>query len=207
MTPHYRGSFLALEKLRGNLDAIYDVTCVYSGSVNEKNERTSAPELIGKSFYFFKYCVCCINYMNRTFWQIFFSVRILKSIFILSVFLLKTCQSKKRFSRNGCMICSLSKTSKYPVTRWINNILIYNLTFSRIVSQFYRDGYLQKGVELKTVKNHSPLPYSATVPSFLFFMASFLPLVFFPELRLSWLLSILSCTVLGYLWLAVKSVC
>lgn len=49
LTPRYRGSFLALEKLRSNLDAIYDVTCVYSGSVNEDKERTPAPELIGKT--------------------------------------------------------------------------------------------------------------------------------------------------------------
>jgi hypothetical protein len=48
LTPRYRGSFLALAKLRSNLDAIYDVTCVYSGSVNEKKERIPAPELIGK---------------------------------------------------------------------------------------------------------------------------------------------------------------
>lgn len=49
LTPRYRGSFLALAKLRSNLDAIYDVTCVYSGSFNEKKERTPAPELIGKN--------------------------------------------------------------------------------------------------------------------------------------------------------------
>ena len=47
LTPRYRGSFLALEKLRCNLDAIYDVTVVYSGSINEKKERISAPQLVG----------------------------------------------------------------------------------------------------------------------------------------------------------------
>lgn len=48
LIPRYRGSFLALAKLRSNLDAIYDVTCVYSGSVNDKKERIPAPELIGE---------------------------------------------------------------------------------------------------------------------------------------------------------------
>lgn len=51
LTPRYRGSFLALEKLRSNLDAIYDVTCVYSGSLDSNKERTPAPELIGKDFF------------------------------------------------------------------------------------------------------------------------------------------------------------
>lgn len=51
LTPRYRGTFLALAKLRRNLDAIYDVTCIYSGSLNDKNERTPAPELIGKSLF------------------------------------------------------------------------------------------------------------------------------------------------------------
>lgn len=78
---------------------------------------------------------------------------------------------------------------------------------SRLVSRFYQDGYFQKDVELKTVENHYALPYTATVPSFLFFVLSFLPLVLFPELRLLWLQGILLSTVCGYLVLAIKSVC
>ncbi len=62
LTPRYRGSFLALAKLRSNLDAIYDVTCVYSGSVNEKKERTPAPELIGKKHFNFSKSSNTIKY-------------------------------------------------------------------------------------------------------------------------------------------------
>ena len=47
LTPRSRGTFLALAKLRSNLDAVYDVTCVYSGSVNDKNERIPAPDIVG----------------------------------------------------------------------------------------------------------------------------------------------------------------
>lgn len=49
LTPRHRGTFLALAKLRCNLDAVYDVTCVYSGSLNEKKERLPAPQLVGMS--------------------------------------------------------------------------------------------------------------------------------------------------------------
>ena len=47
LTPRSKGTLLTLSKLRANLDAIYDVTSVYSGSANEKKERLSAPHLVG----------------------------------------------------------------------------------------------------------------------------------------------------------------
>ena len=48
LTPRSRGSFLTLQHLRCNFDAIYDVTAVYSSSVNDKGERLKSPQLIGQ---------------------------------------------------------------------------------------------------------------------------------------------------------------
>jgi len=48
MTPRYKGTFLALNRLRDNLDAIYDVTIVYSGTLDANCNRRRAPHLIGR---------------------------------------------------------------------------------------------------------------------------------------------------------------
>lgn len=76
-----------------------------------------------------------------------------------------------------------------------------------MVSQFYRDGLLENGVDLKKVLVKHALPYMSTVPSVAFFLCSFLPLVFVPWLRILWLKSIVMSTLIGYGWLAYKSVC
>lgn len=49
LTPRYKGTYLALSHLRSSLDAVYDVTVVYSGSMDERGQRKKAPQLIGKN--------------------------------------------------------------------------------------------------------------------------------------------------------------
>jgi len=46
LTPRSKGTFLTLQHLRGKFDAIYDVTVVYSGSIDENGERLKAPSLL-----------------------------------------------------------------------------------------------------------------------------------------------------------------
>ncbi|KAI9558282.1 hypothetical protein GHT06_015035 [Daphnia sinensis] len=164
LTPRYRGSFLALAKLRSNLDAIYDVTCVYSGSVNDKKERIPAPELI--------------DFLLGKNSEMYIHVR--------RIPIEDVPEDEAQFKS------------------WMHNLFTVK---DELVSRFYQDGYFQKDVQLKTAENHYALPYTATVPSFLFFVLSFLPLVLFPGLRLLWLQAILLSTVCGYLVLAIKSVC
>ena len=48
LTPRYKGSFLVLEKLRNNLDAIYDITVVYSKTWDVNKQRSKAAQLIGE---------------------------------------------------------------------------------------------------------------------------------------------------------------
>ena len=101
----------------------------------------------------------------------------------------------------------MSKYNFFSLTCFCSGVFNYTFYYHRIVSRFYEHGYFEKGAELRTIENHHALPYIATVPSFLFFVATFLPLVFFPGLRLLWLQSILLFTMFGYLVLAIKSVC
>ena len=79
--------------------------------------------------------------------------------------------------------------------------------FFRIVSRFYLEGRIQKGVELDNIKKHNHLSYLATVPSFVFFVASFFPLVWYPTVRTLYWQSLVMGSILGYSWLAFKSVC
>ena len=48
LTPRYKGSYLVLEKLRNNLDAIYDITVVYSKTWDANKQRSKAAQLIGE---------------------------------------------------------------------------------------------------------------------------------------------------------------
>ena len=76
-----------------------------------------------------------------------------------------------------------------------------------MVTQYYKEGVLEKGIDLNRVLAKHALPYTATVPSVAFFVCSFLPLVFAPWLRILWLKSIVISTLIGYAWLGYKSVC
>lgn len=163
LTPRHRGTFLALAKLRCNLDAVYDVTCVYSGSLNEKKERIPAPQLV--EFLLGKNPELHIH---------------IKRIPIKDV-----------------------PEDEVLFKKWMHDLFIEK---DEIVSKYYNDGYMQKGVDLKTIGEKHALSYLATVPSVLFFILSFLPLMF-PHIRVLWLQSIVLCTLLGYTWLAIKSVC
>ena len=48
LTPKHRGSFMALQALHKNLDAIYNITAVYGSSVMPDGRRVQAPQLTGK---------------------------------------------------------------------------------------------------------------------------------------------------------------
>ena len=100
----------------------------------------------------------------------------------------------------------MSKSYFIPAQLWQTDPDDNSFSNRRIVSQYYREGYLQKGVDLSTIEKKHALSYAETVPSLLFFAASFVPLIF-PHIRILWLQAILLCTVLGYSWLAIKSVC
>lgn len=47
LMPRTRGMHLTLDKLQDNIDAIYDVTVVYEGTVDETGKRIQAPNLFG----------------------------------------------------------------------------------------------------------------------------------------------------------------
>ena len=89
-------------KLRSNINAVYDVTCVYSGSVNEKNERIPAPDIVGN-----------LKNSSQTsfsedskdifFLQISFLEKIAIYIFMSDESRLRMFPKMKLFSRNGCM--------------------------------------------------------------------------------------------------------
>jgi len=60
LTPKSRGMYLVLKELRGYIDAVYDITLVYGGSVGENGQRTRAPGirdfLLGKCPYVNFHC-------------------------------------------------------------------------------------------------------------------------------------------------------
>lgn len=45
LTPRSKGTFLTLQHLRGSFDAIYDITSIYSGSIDKNGERLKTPGL------------------------------------------------------------------------------------------------------------------------------------------------------------------
>lgn len=47
LTPRSKGTFLTLQHLRGSFDAIYDITSIYSGSIDKNGERLKTPGLTG----------------------------------------------------------------------------------------------------------------------------------------------------------------
>lgn len=164
LTPRYKGSFLALGKLRCNLDAIYDVTVVYSGSVNEKRDRAPAPQLVD---------------------------------FLLG-------KSPKLHIHVRRIPIGDVPEGEMDFKNWMHQLFLEK---DKIVSRFYSEGHFEKGLELKNIGKPSHLSYLATVPSFLFFVFSFIPLFCYPTVRLMYLQSLVLGTIFGYSWLAFKSVC
>jgi len=164
LTPRYRGSFLALEKLRCNLDAIYDVTVVYSGSINEKKERISAPQLVD---------------------------------FLLG----KSAELHIHIKRISIEDVPQDETD---FKLWMHQLF---LDKDEIVTRFYRHGHFEKEVKLDLDRKPNYLSYFDTVPSFLFFALSFVPLFWYPTIRAIYLQSLVLGSILGYSWLAFKSVC
>ena len=81
--------------------------------------------------------------------------------------------------------------------------------YFRIITRFYRDGHFEKGLKLESNGKPKPnyLSYWDTVPSFLFFAFSFVPLIWYPTIRMMYLQSLVLGSILGYSWLAFKSVC
>jgi len=166
LTPRYRGTFLALSKLRCNLDAIYDVTVVYSGSMNEKNERVSSPQLV--------------DFLLGKSPELYIHVRRLP--------IADVPEDESEFKQ------------------WMHQLFLEK---DEIITRFYRDGHFEKGLKLESNGKPKPnyLSYWDTVPSFLFFAFSFVPLIWYPTIRMMYLQSLVLGSILGYSWLAFKSVC
>jgi len=164
LTPRYKGTFLALEKLRCNLDAVYDVTVVYSGAINEKRERNAAPQIV--DFLLGKSPELYIN---------------VKRIPIEDV-----------------------PRDETDFKQWMHQLFVDK---DEIVTRFYREGRFEKEMKPDCCGELDRLSYLDTVPSFLFFALSFVPLFWYPTIRTIYLQSLVLGSILGYSWLAFKSVC
>lgn len=50
LTPRMKASHVALQTMRGHLDAVYDITVAYEGSLDSSRQRKPAPSMPGKHF-------------------------------------------------------------------------------------------------------------------------------------------------------------
>lgn len=48
LTPRMKASHIALETMRGHLDAVYDITVAYEGTLKTAGQRKPAPSMPGK---------------------------------------------------------------------------------------------------------------------------------------------------------------
>lgn len=48
LTPRMRASHIAIESMRGHLDAVYDITVAYGGTLGASGRRKPAPSMPGK---------------------------------------------------------------------------------------------------------------------------------------------------------------
>lgn len=48
LTPRMKASHIALQTMRGHLDAVYDITVAYEGTLDASRRRKPAPSMPGK---------------------------------------------------------------------------------------------------------------------------------------------------------------
>lgn len=48
LTPRMKASHIAIETMKDHLDAVYDVTVAYEGTLNASGHRSPAPSMPGK---------------------------------------------------------------------------------------------------------------------------------------------------------------
>lgn len=49
LTPRVKATHIAFDSMKNYLDAIYDVTVAFEGTVDEKGQRKEAPSMVGES--------------------------------------------------------------------------------------------------------------------------------------------------------------
>lgn len=47
LTPRMKAAHVAIESMRGHLDAVYDITVAYEGTMDASGQRRSAPSMPG----------------------------------------------------------------------------------------------------------------------------------------------------------------
>lgn len=48
LTPRVKATHVAFDSMKHYLDAIYDVTVAFEGTVDDKGQRKAAPSMVGK---------------------------------------------------------------------------------------------------------------------------------------------------------------
>ncbi|XP_018020939.1 1-acyl-sn-glycerol-3-phosphate acyltransferase epsilon isoform X2 [Hyalella azteca] len=223
LTPKHKGMWLAVEHLHSKLDALYDVSVFYEGSVDTRTgERRDAPQLVdfllGRcSRVHIKVRRIPISQVPKTeekFKTWLHETFVEKDALLRPFFTGVIDSSCELASRNESQV---DRTNSFSSTQELDaqNVLRTSKSGS-LYPDLDSDNVVNGDVSFKYNYNRlsrqcggvtSPLSLWATVPSFLVFGASCVVMAWSPwTRRLFW--SLLGYGTLGtYAWLAVRNVC
>lgn len=72
LTPRVKATHVAIDTMKDYLDAVYDVTVAYEGTVDHKGQRKLAPSMTGELMYSRHAAATCMLTCEDNFW--YFSV-------------------------------------------------------------------------------------------------------------------------------------
>ena len=58
LTPRIKATHVAFDSLKNYLDAIYDVTVAFEGTIDDKGQRKEAPSMAGEFIFSAESCIC-----------------------------------------------------------------------------------------------------------------------------------------------------
>lgn len=66
LTPRVKATHVAIDTMKDYLDAVYDVTVAYEGTVDHKGQRKLAPSMTGELIYIKRAAdMCLLIYKNH----------------------------------------------------------------------------------------------------------------------------------------------
>lgn len=64
LTPRMKAAHVAIQSMKGHLDAVYDITVAYEGTVDASGQRRSAPSMPGKRPTVLVLILCSIFFIH-----------------------------------------------------------------------------------------------------------------------------------------------